>query len=185
MEPGKKRVRGRPPSTDEQFYLEWGYETLKNNFNLLNEVLRQLLTLDAALLAAAIGFLDKIKIPDWSKAFVLILLCASLVISFLGVLPYKGKVDLRKPEDIKLHKEKALASKRRFLWIAASLLFVSFVISILGLLASTTPCLFGNPLDLPPDPGYLPAKSPLDCEIFVEKLGKLVLRGRPYWEVTL
>ncbi len=134
MQTQTKRLEGRPPSPEEVFYLQWGREALKNNINLLNDVLRQLVTLDTALLAALIGFLHEIQIPEWSKAIVLSSVSISLLLAFIGVLPYRAEVDLRKPEHIRVHKEKALSYKRRFLTVAAIFFFLTFAFSILGLI---------------------------------------------------
>ncbi len=133
MESQKKQVTGYLPADEDNFYQQWGYETLKNNIVLLNDVLRQLLTLDTALLAAAIGFFDKIETLSWSKSTVLILLCISLVMSFLGIFPYEGKVDIRNITMIRRHKEKAQLYKRIFLGIAAGVFILSFVLLLLNL----------------------------------------------------
>jgi len=41
---------GQAPSEDDTFYLTWGKETLKNNINLSNDILKQIITLSSALL---------------------------------------------------------------------------------------------------------------------------------------
>lgn len=113
--------------TDEdEFYVEWAKESVKNNLVFANDVLQRLVTLNGVLLAGSIAFYDERIIPSRWKPYVLACFLLSLVVSFLGMLPYEGKVDPRVPADIKRHKQRALKFKRFLLLASAFLLAAGF-----------------------------------------------------------
>jgi hypothetical protein len=120
---------GNIPSEEDEFYLRWGYESLKTNLQLSNAVLRQLVTLSAAFLGSGAYFLQNRVMPASLVALTLGLLFVSLVTSLLGVLPYSGTVDLNAPTKIKEHKENALKSKRRYILLSAAPLILALVLA--------------------------------------------------------
>lgn len=126
---------GTPPTGDDKFFTLWGRESLKNNLVLANEALRQLVTLNSALLGGSIAFLDEKVITPYFKVWVIVAFFFSLIVSFLGMMPYEGSVDLRIPEQIKQHKEKALKSKRWYLWTAGLFLGLGFAFALLGMIS--------------------------------------------------
>ncbi len=132
----KKRqpIKGTPPLEDEEFYVLWGRETLKNNLAFTNDVLRQLVTLNAVLLGGSIAFLDDSLVDSTFKKVIILLFFLSLVFSFVGMMPYGHSVDLRLPEDIRRHKEFAFKLKRYFLWTAGALLASGFIVALVGLI---------------------------------------------------
>lgn len=117
--------KGRPPNQKEIFYLQWGLETLKNNIKLSNDILKQLLTLSSAMLGVSIIF-ETIIVTEWIKILVLLSFLLSLIVAFIGILPYERKVNLDSPNDIQKHKISALKHKRCYLWISASFLTIGF-----------------------------------------------------------
>lgn len=123
---------GRPPSEESEFFLEWGRESLKANLKFANDILRQLVTLNATFLGGSIVFLDRSLIPSPYREIAIVLFFAALVVAFIGMMPYEANVPLRMPFEIKKHKEQALASKRRYLWTAGGLMASAF-----GTLAAT------------------------------------------------
>lgn len=127
-------LEGCLPTEDDKFYVSWGRESLKNNLTHANEVLRQLVTLNSALLGGSIAFVDPTIIAIPFKVGVIIAFFVSLILSFLGIMPYEGAPDLRKPKDIKQHKEDALKSKRCYLWSSGLLLGVGFGFALAGIL---------------------------------------------------
>lgn len=127
-------LEGSPPNEDDIFYISWGRESLKNNLVFANEVLRQLVTLNSALLGGSIAFLDETIIAVSFKVWVIVAFFLSLIMSFVGMMPYEGSVDLRIPKQIKQHKEDALKSKRCYLWIAGILLGIGFGIALAGII---------------------------------------------------
>ena len=118
--------QGQQPSTEDEFYLKWGYETVKNNIKFSNEILKQIITLSTTLLAASIIF-EYIIPYTWVKILVLLSFFISLVTAFVGVLPFERSVDLNSPSDIKRHKRAALKHKRWYLWISAGMLIIGFI----------------------------------------------------------
>ena len=120
---------GNALSEEDEFYLRWGYESLKSNLQLSNEVLKQLVTLSAAFLGSGTYFLHNGAMPAPLVALTLSLLLVSLVVSLLGVLPYSGIVDLNAPGKIKEHKESALKSKRRHILFSAVPLILALLLA--------------------------------------------------------
>jgi hypothetical protein len=130
---GSPVLEATTPSEEEKFYIEWGRETIKNNLIFANEVLRELVTLNSALLGGSIAFLDDTMLDPTLKPIVVALFLLSLIVSFLGIMPYESFVDLRVPDQIQQHKRRALRWKRRFLWTAGGLIALSFTVAITGL----------------------------------------------------
>ncbi len=130
---GRRVIKGAPPSAEELFYLQWARETQKRNSDLANQTLRQMVTLYASLLGGSIVFLKKdfLGSPYWEAVMVLFFL--GLVLAFIGSMPYEGLVDVRQPQEIKRHKQAALAWKRRYLWTAGSLGAAGFLVATVGI----------------------------------------------------
>jgi hypothetical protein len=118
------------PTEDDLFYVEWGRESVKHNLVLANDILQRLVTLNGVLLAGSIAFYDERILPNAWKPYVIGCFLLSLIVSFLGMIPFQGKVDLRVPAAIRAHKEKALKTKWVLLVIAALLIAGGFGISL-------------------------------------------------------
>jgi len=127
-------VSGRPPSDEELLYIQWVRETLKNNINLANDVLKQLLTLNTALLGGSVLFLAQNMMPGFIRFFAILSFFAALIVSFLGVLPYEAHLDIKNVMAIRNHKKRTLDHKRKFLWGSALCSALGFGIVIAGLL---------------------------------------------------
>ncbi|MEO0127643.1 MAG: hypothetical protein ABIL44_07835 [candidate division WOR-3 bacterium] len=131
----KKSIpKGTRPSEEEVFYTKMARETLKNNLQFANEVLRQLVSITSVLLGGFIIF----QYPGFSQVmrqFIIILLLGSLIIALIGILPFEGSVDIRMPNEIKKHKEEALKWKHIHLWLAAGLLVISLTIAFVALVS--------------------------------------------------
>jgi hypothetical protein len=126
-------IQGRPPSPEQEFYYQWGLETLKNNFTVLNDVLRQLVTLSASVLGGSIAFLSPRLIGTEYKNAVVITFFMSLVFAFFGMMPYEGKFDPQRPDSVKLHKGRAVKWKRTWVWITAASLTAGFLLATVGM----------------------------------------------------
>ena len=120
-------AKAEKPTSEDLFYIRWGRETRRDNIAVLNNVLRQFITLDTALLAALIAFFDKIEICKWIKVLSCVLLMFSLAMALLGIIPRSSHIDLRQPDLIKAHKDKVLTWKKCLMWISVSSFMLSFV----------------------------------------------------------
>jgi len=124
----------RIPTDEELFYQDWGRETLKANIGIATEVLKQLITINVALLGGGAAFLEGSDVGSLSRALILFSFFVGLIVSLLGVMPTESKVDIRIPKEVKRHKSKALNRKRLFLGVSAGftifgLLVASLVVS--------------------------------------------------------
>lgn len=127
-------VKAEEPTSEDLFYIRWGRETHKDNIGVLNNVLRQFITLDTALLAALVAFFDKIEICKWIKVLSCALLMFSLVVAVFGIIPLSSGLDLRRPDLIKAHKQRVLIRKKRLMWISISSFVLSFIIILIVLI---------------------------------------------------
>lgn len=126
---------GRAPTPDEEFYYNWGQETLKQNLTLSNNILSNILVLSSALLGGIIFLMGEDLLFAKLKLLIAFAFLLSLIIAFIGILPFESKVDDRIPFDIKAHKSKALSSKRRYVWLAGSCMIAGFFIALGGIFA--------------------------------------------------
>lgn len=139
IEEDEQRVLPAMRATDEEkFYIEWGRETLKNNLTFANEILRQLVTLNATLLGGSIAFLSDNVIDATLKTVIICFFLLSLIVSFVGIMPYESSVDLRIPAEIRQNRQLALKWKRRYLWTAGGLLALGFGVATVALLSANS-----------------------------------------------
>jgi hypothetical protein len=116
-------VRGTPPSEEEMFYFSWGQEAYKDRLKLLGETLRQLLTLNATLLAGSLILLDSTKVPPDAVKVVSASFFLSLAASFIGIIPFRGRLDPSDPQEMKAFVE-GMVSRRWQCVLAASIFFI-------------------------------------------------------------
>lgn len=126
-------IEGRKPEYDEKFYLDWGRESLKNNLTLANDILKQELATNTALLGIFIAFLDKQTLLPIYKLSSCVLFLIGIVISFLGLLPYEKMLYIDDPDGIRSHKKKALTHKRRYIWVSAIITFLGLITALFGI----------------------------------------------------
>ncbi len=122
--------KGQPPSAEDQFYLEWGLESLRSSIDVVNNVLSQTITISATLLGVTFIFQELLVVP-WVKALVCVCWLLALVCSFVGVLPYEGRAVLNSPTAVRDHKGSALRYKLRLLKLAAVLLLIGLLAVII------------------------------------------------------
>ena len=118
-------IVGEPLDEEDIFYLEWGQESVRSNLQHARDTLKQLLTLNAGLMGGGVVFLEEARIGR-AQGFVLSAFFIALVLAFVGVLPYEGKVNLDSPTSIRDHKRRALAHKRAFIWASGLIMLIGF-----------------------------------------------------------
>lgn len=124
--------RARRPTDDETFYRQWGYETIKANISVANDVLRLLITINVALLGGGAAFLHGSSIVEAVRAVLLVAFFVALSIALVGIYPKESKVDARIPEDVKRHKEGVLNRKLVLLKVATGFTLAGLVVSIVA-----------------------------------------------------
>ena len=135
-----KAPRGSAPSAEEEqefakeveFYRQWARENVKSSIVLANDVLKQLLTINAALLGAASILLNDNLIDPLGRVATVLAFFLALVVSFLGVLPFESPPQ-REVAKIRAAKIRALNHKRNLLAGAAGLMSLGFGIAIVGI----------------------------------------------------
>jgi len=129
-------LQGEKPSEEELFYKRWGWETLRENISIVNDVLKLFIALDATILSAYLGFYGKVAICPWIKIVLFILLIFSFCSSIVGAYPFSMKVNVNKPQEIKSYKSKRVKFKGRCLAIASGTLVVGFVAFLIAILTA-------------------------------------------------
>jgi hypothetical protein len=125
---------GMPPNIKEEFYLSLAGEFVKNNTKFVNEVLRQLVTLNTALLCGTIAFIHKDVIRQEFKIPIIICLLDGLVIAFKGILPYSGKISFFDPFRIETFNKNALEHKLKFIEQSGICSLIGFLLIIVALI---------------------------------------------------
>jgi hypothetical protein len=92
--------------------LQWGRDTVKENLARCFEAHKAILTLSTSLLGGTAAFLKEDVLPQPYRGAALALFFVSLLLSFIGLVPFESTVDLRVPADISSHKTRALRFKR-------------------------------------------------------------------------
>lgn len=106
---------GMPPNIKEEFYLSLAGEFVKNNTKFVNDVLRQLVTLNTALLGGTIAFMNKDVIREEFKILIIIPLLGALIIAFKGIFPYSGKISFFDPIRVEAFNKEVLDYKLNFI----------------------------------------------------------------------
>lgn len=106
-------VKSRKPTEKDEFYLSWGRELIKNEFNLSNDLLKQQITLSLGILAVSFIFENLFNESHALRNWTLTSFFFSLLSSFIGVMPFtRQDVWLDSPDDIENFKRDALKFKR-------------------------------------------------------------------------
>lgn len=131
-------IDGKPLRKEEDFYLSLAGEFIKNNSKFVNEVLRQFITLNTALLAGTVTFINKEIINENYKIVVVFCFLISLIISFVGTIPYSGGVSFSDPHKVKTFSENALNYKLKFLKASGIISGIGFLVIIIGMIIKLT-----------------------------------------------
>jgi transcription elongation factor Elf1 len=123
---------GKPPNIKEEFYLSLAGEFVKNNTKFVNEVLRQLITLNTALLGGTIAFMNKDVIRQEFKIPIIICLLGGLIIAFKGIFPYSGKISFFNPLRVEIFNKNALEHKLKFIEWSGICSLIAFLLIIIA-----------------------------------------------------
>src|ERR1700754_4865620 len=125
---------GKAPTAEELYLLQWGQDALKDNLKIINDILRQQVTLVATLVTAVTALRAAKVLPATLSAVVITALIVALVAALVGALPFQSKVNLNDPAAIRKHKERAYGFKRIAFGVSAILLLVALGAAGVGVL---------------------------------------------------
>ena len=117
---------------ERDFYVTWARQNVRTSITYANDILRQLVTLNTALVGAASIFLNKDLMDPYFKKWTVLCFFIAFVIAFAGMLPHESTPKTRVYE-IKTDKVAALEHKRRFIWAVAIVMALGFGFGALGL----------------------------------------------------
>jgi hypothetical protein len=127
-------VEAREPSLRDKFFLEWGLELVKKQFDLTNELLKQQISICVGLFAASFIFDTFLKEFPRLKATILFLWLSSLIMAFIGLMPFERKnVLLDSPSEIEDYTNDAIKFKKCCYTISAILILVGLSLLIIKL----------------------------------------------------
>jgi len=123
-----KVIEGKKPTEEDLFYKIWGWETLKDNIKMQNDMFKIFITLETVIITTYLGLFSAIHIPTIMKNIIFTLLSFSLICSIIGIFPFAKEVNLNMPTEIKSYKLEKMKRKGIFLKLSLLLLFGSFLI---------------------------------------------------------
>ena len=109
-----------------------GQNTLKSAISLSNDLLKTLINLSSALLGVGFIFNDFVKTP-WVRIIVILFFFISLIVAFLGVLPFNVKYDIEEEQQIREQEIKTFRRKRTHLWLSSGILALGLFCAILDI----------------------------------------------------
>lgn len=137
-------LESRIPTEKDMFYLNWGLELVKNQFNLANELLKQQITLCIALLSVSVIFDKLFENNSQLKFMVILVFFISLIAAFAGIMPFERKVVwLDSPDDIEAFQKDALLFKKRCYIVSGIFILIGLGL-IIGKIFHTA-FVLGNP----------------------------------------
>ncbi|HUV03915.1 MAG TPA: hypothetical protein VMX94_02280 [Armatimonadota bacterium] len=134
------------PSQDSLFWLEVGREMIKASTGIANDVAKQLVTLNTALISAylvAAKLLGIVTLGQGLKRLIFAIPVGLWLLSIsLGVfvlVPRQDEVSSISPTDIKAARKRAIGSKCVFVWLAVAaltsgILFVTLILLYMPLM---------------------------------------------------
>ena len=133
--PGQEeRIVGQVPRPEDAEAVEWARDMARKEIVILQESLKQFVTLTSALLAGSAVFFDDAAMPKGLKIAGVVFLLASLAASTLGSLPYEAKVRPGYPEDAREARSKATKHKRGVLKMTVYTFMAAFGCFVVGML---------------------------------------------------
>lgn len=127
---------GQNLTSDDEFYLKWGRDSLKNNIGNLHDVLSKLFVVSNSLVGGSLILVNGSSEKNTLFLGFLVFLMISSILSFIGLYPFANKVDLSSPSEINNHKEKVLNRKKLFLVLSSVAFLVSTGFGIWNILLS-------------------------------------------------
>ena len=131
-----KVLKGEVPTEEELFYKNWGWETLRDNIKMQNDMFKLFITLETIIITSFLGLYLQIKINACIKNIIFTLLTLSLISSIIGIYPFAKKVNLNKPIEIKSYKSKRMKTKGLLLKLSILLLFSGLLTFFFAILYS-------------------------------------------------
>ena len=131
-----KVLNGEEPKEEELFYKEWGWETLRENIKIQNDIFKLFITLETIIITTFLGLYLTINIYACVKNIIFTLLALSLISSIIGIYPFAMKVNLNNPSEIKSYKSKRMKTKGLLLKLSFLLLFAGFLTFFFAILYS-------------------------------------------------
>jgi hypothetical protein len=127
-------IVGEEPTAEEIEQAEWAEEAIRTAPALIRDSLRQLITLDTALLAGSAALLTRASLPKLAAAIGIIALLISLSLALWGSMPREGRLRPCAPNQIRRFRERNLKARMCALQWACGFFFASLIVFAAGLL---------------------------------------------------
>ena len=118
------------PTERDLFFLSWGLEIIKSQFNTTNELLKQQIAICTTLLTVSLIFEGVFEKESIWRLLVAFCFFIGLLLSFVGLMPFeREKVWLDSPTEIEDYTDASIKHKKRFyFWSAVAILSGIFII---------------------------------------------------------
>lgn len=133
----KEPIIGRPPTVEENELLDWAEEVVQKSLTTVQDNLRQMVTLNTALLAGSAALLAQMHVARVCVGLSAVLLIISLSVALFGMFPREATVRVNSPDDIKEKRDRGIRVKMNCLKGAGFFLVTAFCVLIVGLWASS------------------------------------------------
>ncbi len=131
-------LEAEAPTQRDVFFLTWGLEIIKNQFNTTNELLKQQIAICTTLLTVSLIFEGVFEKESIWRLLVAFCFFVGLLLSFIGLMPFeREKVWLDSPTEIEDYTDASIKHKKRFyFWSAVAILSGIFIIVLKLLILS-------------------------------------------------
>jgi hypothetical protein len=125
------KLKARAATQRDLFFLSWGPEMVKNQFNLASELLKQQITICIALLSVSLIFDNILKGNDQLKLLILLSFLLGLIFSFIGLMPFeRQQVCLDSPDSIEAYQKDSLKHKKCCIKASGLMILIGLVLII-------------------------------------------------------
>jgi hypothetical protein len=127
-------VKASKPTLRDLFYLEWGLELCKKQYDLAIDLLKQQIAICIGLFAASFIFEKLFKDAAKLQAIILILWFIALLLAFIGLMPFERKgISLDSPTDIETYTKDTIRFKKRLHFGSSVFLITGLILIIIRL----------------------------------------------------
>ena len=128
--PVRVQIAAEEPSAEDYFYRDVGQKLVRDELPLLRDALGRLVTLDAALIGAAIALFRDLPAHPWLKVATLVLLAVSLASALFGVLPARQPLHWNYPDLVREAVTRSAEARSACLTISALFLFAAALAAV-------------------------------------------------------
>ena len=133
---GAELPAGTCPTLEETSLRRWADEIERDSPKLMLDTLKQLVTLDLALVAGSVAFFQ--NLTPFPRVFMLVMLALSLLIALYGLMPIRFLGSVYVYDDIRQNREYMQSHRERLVWNSAVCLALAVAFACIGVISQPT-----------------------------------------------